>query len=146
MKKSWKISLKTLTVLLSVLMVSNIVIMAQPGPRGQRGPDSTRMVRMIENMEKRLNLTPDQKAKIEQARQNHLNAVKPKVEAFRIEMQKEREKHHAEIRSMLNPQQQVEFDSMINNWKNKGKKGKKGRGACCYSDSTWVDCPMGRKW
>ncbi len=120
-----KLKLITLTALTALSLGGVALAQDQdtngPQRRGGRGRHD-----MMENMTQSLNLTPDQKTKI----QPILDEAKPKMEAIhRDAMEKSRalmEDTKAKIRPMLTPEQQKTLDDMKNN--RRGHKGRHGGG------------------
>ena len=77
----------------------------------------------MEMMDKKLDLTDDQKAKIKALR-----------ESFRDEMKAMHEKHQAAVSAILSPDQKAKFDKMKDKMKDKRKDGKHGKDCdmeCC---------------
>jgi Spy/CpxP family protein refolding chaperone len=120
-----KLKLITLTALTALSLGGVALAQDQdtnaPQRRGGRGRHD-----MMENMTQSLNLTPDQKTKI----QPILDEAKPKMEAIhRDAMEKSRalmEDTKAKIRPLLTPEQQKTLDDMKNN--RRGHKGRHGGG------------------
>ena len=80
----------------------------------------------------RLNLTADQKSKLKTIRDQHQAEVKAlkgqslTQEAFRSQRQAIDQKYLEQAKAILTPAQRQEAEQMLNDWKDKGNKGKRG--------------------
>jgi hypothetical protein len=121
MNKVSKISLSLFSLLFYVFLISSHSL-AQPGQqqRPPMLPDSTQIVKMVNELAKAVPLSDQQKEKVLKIHFEHFNQVK-------VEMKNE-QKHHDEIRkahdemrtkfeeqikALLNEKQQAEFDKFI---------------------------------
>lgn len=84
-----------------------------------------RAKRQTENLAKKLELTPEQSAKVEAINLKYAESEK----AEKAERKAKRDQHQAEIRSVLTEYQAGKFDAHSENRKMKGKhkRGKKGK-------------------
>jgi Spy/CpxP family protein refolding chaperone len=107
----------TLTATLGLALASLVYLQAKEpgehGPKHEHGPGPEHMMgNPLEHLSKDLNLTDDQKTKV----QPIIDQVKPQMKAIHEEAMK---KMHAllegagnQIRPLLTPEQQVKFDAM----------------------------------
>ena len=105
----------SITTALGLAVASLVYLQAkEPGEHGPKhhGPDHHMMGNPLEHLSKDLNLTDDQKTKV----QPIVDQVKPQMKAIHEEAMK---KMHAllegagsQIRPLLTPEQQVKFDAM----------------------------------
>ena len=109
----------TLTTTLGLALASLVYLQAEEpgkqGPKHEHGPGPHHMMMMgnpLDHLSKDLNLTDDQKTKV----QPIIDQVKPQMKAIHEEaMQKMHalmESAGAQIRPLLTPEQQVKFDAM----------------------------------
>jgi periplasmic protein CpxP/Spy len=103
----------TLATTLGLALASLVYLQAeQPAKHEHAGPHHVMMGNPLEHLSKDLNLTDDQKAKV----QPIIDQVKPQMKAIHEEaMQKMHallESTGAQIRPLLTPEQQVKLDAM----------------------------------
>ena len=108
----------TLTTAVGLALASLVYLQAkepdQPGPKHEHGPGPHHMMtgNPFDHLSKDLNLTDDQKTKV----QPIIDQAKPQMKAIHEEaMQKMHalmESTGAQIRPLLTPEQQVKFDAM----------------------------------
>lgn len=96
------------------------LFMGPPGPAGAR---AAREGMLIDRLESELQLTPDQKARVQAIfveRRSHLESVQREI-ATRAEQ--EQQDLQAEVRKVLTPEQQQRFDR----WLEQQPRGRRGR-------------------
>ena len=105
----------SITTALGLAVASLVYLQAkEPGEHGPKhhGPDHHMMGNPLEHLSKDLNLTDDQKTKV----QPIVDQVKPQMKAIHEEAMKKMhalmENAGAQIRPLLTPEQQVKFDAM----------------------------------
>ena len=108
----------TITTAVGLALASLVYLQAkEPGEHGPKhehgpGPHEHMMGNPLEHLSKDLNLTDDQKTKV----QPIIDQVKPQMKAIHEEamkkMQALMESTGAQIRPLLTPEQQVKFDAM----------------------------------
>ncbi|QKG79874.1 Spy/CpxP family protein refolding chaperone [Tenuifilum thalassicum] len=111
-----------MVVLVAVMLLGNAVKAQdhqRPMPQ-QRIPDSTQVVKMVNRMAKKLNLTDEQKQKFVEFHLEHFKQVKAKQEEIngtrehnRKEMESLRQELDKKLKSILTDEQKVEFDKLI---------------------------------
>lgn len=123
MKKNVKFS-GTLTLL---ILLTSMAVSAQPGQgKGHHGghghwkPDSCRIQLMVEDLSKELSLSEDQKKQIEEIHYAHMNDVEKIHEEYKNDCVRDREeciqlreKMDADVKKVLNKEQQTLYDEFM---------------------------------
>ncbi len=120
MKKFWKVGIALLVVLLLGLSSSRILFRRHFFEHAN--PDR-HYEKILNRFNSKLHLSPDQKTKVAAT----LDQSRQRIKALRAELRPKfdeiRDSANAEIRSVLNPDQQMKFDEMQAEWK--ARKGKR---------------------
>jgi Spy/CpxP family protein refolding chaperone len=81
--------------------------------RGQSHDRDEHRRRYVLRLERELGLSPEQKARLEEALEAHGNKARECREGARSEYAKLRERFREDVRSMLTPEQRDRFDEML---------------------------------
>jgi Spy/CpxP family protein refolding chaperone len=97
-----------------------------PGPGGRGGgPPSPR--RLVERLDRDLQLTDDQEARIQQIFETRRPALERTQRDMRERMEQEQRELTAEIRGVLTPEQQPKFDTWLEEERARGRgRGRRG--------------------
>jgi Spy/CpxP family protein refolding chaperone len=124
MKTKIELNAIKMVVLVAIMLLGNAVKAQdhqRPMPQ-QRIPDSTQVVKMVNRMAKKLNLTDEQKQKFVDFHLEHFKQVKAKQQEMngnreqnRKEMESLRLELDKKLKSVLTDEQKVEFDKLKKN-------------------------------
>ena len=131
-----KFLLPLLVLALSATVASAQTTPAQQGGRAQRTPDEM-AARQTQGLAKRLNLTADQSAKVQQimlARGQEMQAMRGQAQAgtgdrqqMRDQMQANRAKYEEQLKAVLTPEQLTQYNAMESKRRERGQGMRQGR-------------------
>ena len=131
-----KFLLPLLALALSATVASAQTTPAQQGGRAQRTPDEM-AARQTQGLAKRLNLTADQSAKVQQimlARGQEMQAMRGQAQAgtgdrqqMRDQMQANRAKYEEQLKAVLTPEQLTQYNAMESKRRERGQGMRQGR-------------------
>ena len=131
-----KFLLPLLALALSATAASAQTTPAQQGGRAQRTPDEM-AARQTQGLAKRLNLTADQSAKVQQimlARGQEMQAMRGQAQAgtgdrqqMRDQMQANRAKYEEQLKAVLTPEQLTQYNAMESKRRERGQGMRQGR-------------------
>jgi len=131
MKKLFKISGVLLAVMLGLLISTNQAgAQNRPHQHPPMLPDSTKIVKMVEELSKELSLSESQKAEITELHFAHFAEAKAKMEKDKAGHEKNREsmdalrkEFEAQVSGLLTDEQKTRFENLM---KNRGPHHQKG--------------------
>lgn len=83
--------------------------------------------KLAERFNRELDLTPDQKIKVEAILESHMKKMKDMRDSMRPRFDEDREAVRTEVRVLLTPEQQVKFDKMNAEFEARRKKWQEKR-------------------
>jgi len=135
MKKLLKTSGIMLVILLAVIFHTNqACAQNQPPQPPNMLPDSTQIVKMVDELSKELSLSKSQKTKITELHFAHFEEAKAMMEKSKTEHEKNKEamdifrkKFEAQVSELLTDEQKTEFEDLMKNRRPPQKEKQKPR-------------------
>jgi Spy/CpxP family protein refolding chaperone len=126
--KAWKVILATLVIFCAGLVVGGLVekriaAAAPPAPVSGSRAGQTRLTSLLRRMDRELALTPDQHAQIEKIVSACQERTRELYKPVALEMSRQTATACQQIRALLTPDQQAQFDTLS---KTRGEHGDRG--------------------